>query len=80
MTDLTKVPTFTFRQGKISTGTCDESSIQVSYYNGTIELRQEGCFEQDEIITISTKHFDALYKAIKKHLPEAMEWLERKGK
>lgn len=80
MTDLITVPTFTFRQGKHSDNSFEENPIQVSFYNGSIELRQEGEFDQDESILISPKYLDALFKSIKKSLPEAKECLERNFK
>lgn len=80
MSDLTTVPTFTYRQGKHSDGNFEENPIQVEYYNGAIILRQEGAFDIDENISISPKHLDALFRAIKKNMPEAKVWLERNSK
>lgn len=77
MKNLITVPTFTFRQGNHSDGTFEENPIQVSFYNGSIELSQEGQFDQDESIIISPNHVKALFRAIQKHTPEANEWLER---
>lgn len=78
MSELITVPTFTFRQGKNSDSTFEENPITVSFYNGSIELSQEGAFDTDEKILLSPNYIDALFKAIKKNMPEAKEWLDRK--
>lgn len=78
MSDLTTVPTFTYRQGKHSDDSFKENPIQVEFYNGTIGLRQEGCYEQDECININHDHVKGLFKAILKHMPEAQYWLDKK--
>lgn len=76
MADLITVPTFTFQQGKL--GDTDwESPIQVHFYNGSISLEQEGNFDINESIQIHPKHFQRLFKEIKKHLPEAKKHLEK---
>lgn len=80
MSDLITAPTFTFRQGKNSNGSFEENPIQVSFYNGTIELRQEGDYEQDETVQLSPQYVNALFKAIKKNMPEAKEWMDRNTK
>ncbi len=80
MNELITVPTFTFKQGKHSNDNFEESPIQVSFYNGSIELSQEGEFDVDERVLISPKHVEALFKAIKKNMPEAKLWLERNSK
>lgn len=78
MSELITVPTFTFQQGKNSDGTFAENPIQVSFYNGTINLSQEGQFMENDSINISTAHFEKLFKEIKKHYPEAKSYLEKK--
>jgi len=75
--ELTTAPTFTFKQGKHSDGSFEENPIQIEFYNGAIVLRQEGAFDLDESISISPKYLDKLFKAIKKNLPEATDWLNR---
>ncbi len=78
--DLITVPTFTYHQGKHYDNSFDENPINVDFYNGTICLRQEDAYEEEECINISPKHLDALFKAIKKNLPEALIILERNTK
>lgn len=72
MAELITVPTFTYNQGSVYKG--DENTerpITVNYYNGSIELQQEGEYDQPESIIIQPDHIDKLFKEIKKHLPEA---------
>jgi hypothetical protein len=76
-TELTTVPTFTYRQGKHSDDTFEDGPITVEYYGNSICLKQEGYFESDETITISPKHLNALFMAIKKHYPEALKVLNK---
>lgn len=72
MQDLITVPTFTFDQGDIWDGENNsERPIQVLYYDGTICLNQNG----NEVL-ISPAHFENLFKAIRKHLPEATKALK----
>lgn len=81
MSELITVPTFTFNQGSLFNGDTDvERPIHVDYYNGTITLRQEGEFTQEETINIHPKFLDALFKEIKKHLPNANKMLDLKTK
>lgn len=76
-TELITVPTFTFNQGEF--GETDwEKPIQVSFYNGQIELSQDGEYDDPERITLHPDHFMQLFKEIKKHFPEALEMLNRK--
>lgn len=77
MKDLITVPTFTFPQGSIFKGDADyESPITVLYYNGLIELKQEGDFDIEETVRIHPKFLNKLFVAIKKHLPEAESTLK----
>ena len=71
MAELITVPTFTFNQGKANDGDYEENPISVDFYNGSIILRQDGSFDQQEKIVIHPKYLDALFKEIKKHRPEA---------
>ena len=78
-TDLITVPTFTFNQGDIWNSEMEiERPISVDFYNGTIVLRQDGEFEIQESIKIHPKYFEALVKAIRKHLPQAEAMLKIK--
>lgn len=80
MAELITVPTFTYNQGTHNKNDFEESPITVSFYNGSINLTQEGEFDIRESINISPKHLDKLFKEIKKHLPEAESWLNRNTK
>lgn len=72
MAELITVPTFTFNQGDMYQSDPDsERPIHVDFYNGTICLRQDGEFEQQEEIKISPKYLDRFFREIKKHLPDA---------
>ena len=73
---LVTVPTFTYQQGKHSDDSFKENPIQVSFYNGAIELSQEGTYEENEVVLIHPDHIEPLYRAIKKNMPEALKWLE----
>lgn len=72
MPELTTVPTFTFPQGDTFQGDINaEYPIEVKYYNGTIELCQN-----DNAICIGMDFVNALFKEVKKHLPEATAYLK----
>lgn len=76
MPDLTTVPMFVFYQGQ--PGDVDyERPIEVKYYNGSIELAQEGEFPVQERVSIHPAHVKALLKEIQKHLPEALHKLKQ---
>jgi len=78
MPDLITVPTFTFKQGNIFNADPEvERPITVSYYNGTIELLQDGEYDQPEKILIHPSFLNKLFQEIKKHLPEALECLKK---
>jgi hypothetical protein len=70
MSHLTTVPSFVFWQ---STEEDIEEPVQVSYYNGTIELKQG-----DNDINIHPALAKALFKEILKHQPEAEKWLNKR--
>lgn len=71
MTHLTTVPTFVFANG-------DESPIQVSFYNGSIELSQvEFGTDRKRVISLSPQKVTALLNQIKKHQKEAEGILNR---
>jgi hypothetical protein len=76
MTELITVPTFVLPQGKIGDENY-ETPIHVDYYNGVIVLRQEGEYDKPEEIKLSYDQIDALFKAIKKHRPDAEAVLKR---
>lgn len=69
-THLVTVPSFIFDQ---TIDGCYEMSIQVAFYNGTIELTQDG-----RCINISTELVKDLFKEITGHLPEALDVLEKR--
>ena len=73
---LITVPTFTYQQGKHFDDSFKENPIQVSFYNGSIELSQEGGSDENKTVLIHPDHFEPLFKAIKKNMPEALNWLE----
>jgi hypothetical protein len=72
-TILSTVPSFTFYQTEQEEGINEELPINIRYYHGTIELEQG-----NESIIISSENVNALFKAIKKNLPEAEAMLNRK--
>jgi hypothetical protein len=76
MTELITVPTFVFPQGKLGDENY-EAPIHVDFYNGTIILRQDGEYEKQEEIKLSYDQIDTLFKAIKKHRPDAEAMLKR---
>lgn len=67
MADLITVPTFTFNQGDVFSGEDlqAERPIHVDYFNGSIQLRQDGEFDEQEKILISDAFLDKLFKEIK---------------
>lgn len=72
-TTLTTVPTFRFDQGDIwDQESVSERPIDVLYYNGIISLEQNG----NEVLLLP-ENINALFRAIKKHLPEALKKLEK---
>lgn len=77
MAELISVPTFIFNQGEIFQDETCEKPIHVDYYNGTIVLRQDGEFKQQEEIKISPIFLEKLFKEIKKHQPNAEKLLKR---
>lgn len=79
MPDLITVPTFTYYQGDIFNGDDPECErpIHVDYYNGSICLRQDDGYNNENSISISPKYMDKLFKEIKKHLPDALVILNR---
>lgn len=76
MSELITVPTFCFNQGKIGDMNFD-SAIHVDFYNGSIVLRQDGEYDQQEQIRICPEYLIGLFREIKKHLPEALETLKK---
>lgn len=76
MSELITVPTFTYHQGKHSNDTLVENPIRIEYYNGTICLKQDGGYDTEETINIDPDHLVQLFRAIKKHLPEAEQRLK----
>jgi len=81
MAELITVPTFTFDQGSFYKGdNIVERPIRVEFYNDSISLVQEGDFNQPETIMIHPNYLNELFRAIKKHLPEAKETLKRTTK
>jgi hypothetical protein len=70
MTVLKNVPTFVFWQ---NTEENPEEPIQVSYYNGLIELTQG-----DNNINIHPALAKALFKEIIKYQPVAEKWLNKR--
>jgi hypothetical protein len=77
MANLITVPTFIFNQGKPDGDLDYERPIHVDYYNGSICLRQDGDFEEQEQILISPQYLDKLFKEIKKHQADAEKSLKR---
>lgn len=69
-TELITVPTFVFPQGKLG-DTNYERPIHVDYYNGSICLRQDGEFTQQEQIILLPEHIEALFREIKRHRKDA---------
>lgn len=70
-TQLITVPSFIFDNGT-------EIPVQVNYYNGSIELVQTGDFDTPDRIVLDPDTIKDLIKAIIKHQPEAIDWLNRK--
>lgn len=77
MADLMTVPTFVFNQGDVFDENGAERPIHVDYYNGSICLRQYDGDVKEEII-ISEDYLHSLFKEIKKHLPDAQHFLNKK--
>lgn len=78
MAELITCPTFEFKQGDIFSGVDNaEKSIHVDFYNGSIQLRQDGEYDQQEKILILPENLDKLFKEIKKHLPDALVMLKK---
>lgn len=77
MSELITVPTFIFNQGTLLEVQGAERPIHVDFYNGTIVLRQDGQYDQQEEIKISPEYLEKLFRKIKKHLPEAEKMLNR---
>ena len=69
--ELITVPSFVISQESSEGAT--EQPIWVQYYNGTISLEQEG-----ETINILPEMLDSIFKIIKKRLPEAEHYLNKK--
>lgn len=67
---LTTVPTLLFPNG-------EEMPIQVSFYNGSIELKQVFFNSDEHTISLSPERIVALLNAIKKHQKEAEKILNR---
>ena len=74
-TELVTVPNFTFNQGDPFSGDGSlsvERPIEVRFYNGSIELVQQGNYpQQPEKILISTEYLKELFNEISAHLPES---------
>lgn len=79
-TKLISVPTFTFNQGNLFSDIESERPISVDFYNGSIVLRQDGDYDEQEQILIHPKFFDALVKEIRKHKISAYNILESRNK
>jgi hypothetical protein len=77
MSELTSVPMFVFYQGTPGNNNW-ERPIEVRFYNGSIELSQQGEYTQSERISIHSDFVVALLKEIKKHLPDANFFLNKK--
>jgi hypothetical protein len=77
-TNLITVPTFTFYQGEVFDFEGAERPISVDYYNDTICLRQDGDYNQQEVIIIKPEYLDKLFKAIKKYKSEAEYYKKNK--
>lgn len=73
MAHLTTVPTFTFWQEKKGEEYETEKAVQVSYYNGSIELTQG-----NQNILIDPEMAKELFKEILKHQQEAENLLNKK--
>lgn len=69
--DLITVPGCIFEQ--INDDGVNEEPIIICYYNGTISLDQG-----DNSINIQPEKLNELFKTIKKHLPDAENWLKKK--
>lgn len=71
MTDLVTVPSFLFHNG-------EEQPIQVSYYNGSIELSQYHYGNHlSNTILIDPGQVKELLKEILKHKPKAEKYLSK---
>jgi hypothetical protein len=77
MSELTTVPMFVFYQGNLGDGDW-EKPIEVKYYNGCIQLEQQGEYAQPEKISVHPEFVVALLKEIKKHLPDANYFINKK--
>jgi hypothetical protein len=55
-----------------------ERPISVDFYNGSICLRQDGEYDEQEKINIHPAFLDKLFKEIKKHQKEAEIILAKK--
>lgn len=81
MAELKTVPRLIFNQGDLFVGDSSvERPIRVAYYNGTIQLEQDGDYDQPKVIAISVDYFEKLVKEIRKHLPEATRFLKERFK
>lgn len=69
-TRLSRLPHFTFYQDEYEG--VHEDPINVTYYNGSIELEQNG----NEIL-IEPNHLKSLMKSVIKNFPEALAMLEK---
>lgn len=78
MSELITVPTFTFKQGELF-DTDVEQPLHVDYFNGSIQIRQDGGYDQQESINISSKHIKAFFKEVLKHLPDAEHYLKTRS-
>lgn len=73
MATLITVPTITVNQGDpFNQEELSEKPVHVDFYDGSIVLRQDGDYKQQEEILISPKYFEAIFKEIRKHLPKAI--------
>ena len=82
MAELITVPTFTFNQGDVFAG-CDvvaERPVRINFYLDSIEIEQDGDFDQPERVLLSVEYFEKLVKEIRKHLPEATKFLKERYK
>ena len=69
--ELINVPSFIFTQDDSEGNT--EKPIWVQYYNNCITLEQGG-----EEILLLPEAVNAFFKAVKKNLPEAEQWLKKR--
>lgn len=75
MAHLTTVPTFNFNQLD-EDGCAIEGPIQVSYYNGSIEIKMVD--ETCSAVVVHPDNVKALFKEIMKHMPEAQHYLTKR--